>query len=115
VTLSHLYIISRVHVSLETMIVKDLGVILIYSHFVFDKHISEKVNKAYTMLGILRGTFTDVSCECFLNLYKTMVRPLLEYANTIWSPRMVCERFNLKQLNICVVLNICHTKIDCDI
>jgi len=43
---------------------KDLGV-TVDSHLKFDKHDSEKVNKAYTMLGILRRNFKDVSYECF--------------------------------------------------
>ena len=67
---------------------KNLGVI-VDSHLLFDKHISEKVNKAYSMLGILKRNFKDVSGECFMNLYKTTVRPILEYANTIWSPRRI--------------------------
>ena len=54
---------------------KDLGVI-VDSHLLFDKHISEKVNKAYSMLGSLKRNFKDVSGECFINLYKTMVRPI---------------------------------------
>jgi len=50
---------------------KDLGVI-VDSHLLFEKHISEKVNKAYSMLGILKRNFKDVSGECFfINLYKT--------------------------------------------
>ena len=43
---------------------KDLGV-TVDNHLKFDKHISEKVNKAYMMLGNLRRNFKDVSWECF--------------------------------------------------
>jgi len=49
------------------------------------------------LLGILRLNFKDVSCECFLNLYKTMVRPLLEYANSIWSPWRLCNLTKIEQ------------------
>jgi len=56
---------------------KDLGVI-IDSYLKFDKHISEKVNKAYMMLGILKRNLKDFSCECFFkfiqNYGKTIIR-----------------------------------------
>ena len=53
------------------------------------------------MLGILKTNFKDVSCECFfLNLYKTMVRPLLEYANSIWSPRRVCDLTKIEKVQM---------------
>jgi len=52
-------------VALENMdSYKDLGV-TVDSHLKFNKHISEKVNKDYMMLGILRRNFKDVSCKCF--------------------------------------------------
>jgi len=80
------------------------------SHLKFDKHISEKVNKAYMMLGILRRNFKDVSCECFLNLYKTMVRPLLEYTNSIWSPRRVCDLTKIEKVQMKATKYMCRGK-----
>ena len=47
---------------------KDLGArlgVIVDSHLNFDKHISEKVNKAYMMLGVLKRNFKEVSCEYF--------------------------------------------------
>jgi len=32
----------------------------------FDKHIIEKVNKAYTMLGIIAKNFVHMSRRCFV-------------------------------------------------
>jgi len=68
------------------------------------------------MLGILKGNFKDVSCVCFLNLYKTMVRPLLEYANSIWSPRRVCDLTKMKKVQMKATKYMCRGKdmmIDC--
>jgi len=52
---------------------KDLGV-TVACHLKFDKHISETVNKAYMMLGILRRNFKDVSCECFFKFIRAVER-----------------------------------------
>ena len=67
--------------------IKDLGV-NIDSDLSFDAHISEKVNKAFQMLGIINRNFCDVHVDerTFLLLYKSMVRSQLEYAGTVWNP-----------------------------
>jgi len=88
---------------------KDLGVI-VDSHLLFDKHISKKVNKAYSMLGILERNFKDVSGECFINLYKTMVRPILEYANIIWSPRRISDLTKIEKVQIKATKYMCRNK-----
>ena len=66
--------------------IKDLEVIY-DSLLLFDKHISEKVNEAYTMLGIINRNFTHISRKCFLILYKSLVWSHLEYANSVWYPK----------------------------
>ena len=65
--------------------IKDLDVIF-DSHLKFKLHISDKVNKAYSILGIIRRNFTFLDKDSFIVLYKSMVRSHLEYANCIWSP-----------------------------
>jgi hypothetical protein len=65
--------------------IKDLGVVF-DSHLKFDIHINEKVNRAYSILGIIKRNFNNISKEVFLLLYKTLVRSHLEYANTVWNP-----------------------------
>ena len=61
---------------------KDLGVV-IDNKLDFRPHISSKVSTANRNLGITFRTFTYLSQEMFLNLYKSMVRPHLEYASVI--------------------------------
>ena len=65
--------------------IRDLGV-TIDKDLCFDLHISEKVNKAFQMLGIINRTFVDIDETTFLLLYKTMVRSHLEFASSVWNP-----------------------------
>jgi hypothetical protein len=65
--------------------ISDLGVIF-DENLKFDKHICEKIKKAYSILGIIKRNFRCLSQDSFIQLYKTLVRPLLEYANVVWSP-----------------------------
>jgi len=62
---------------------KDLGV-LFDPYLLFDSHInSEKISKAYMVLGIIKRNFSGAAEHCLMNLYKTMVRPHIEYANQV--------------------------------
>ena len=47
--------------------------------------------KANQMLGIIKRSFDNLEEFVFLNLYKSLVRPHLEYGNVIWSPATVNE------------------------
>ena len=64
---------------------KDLGVI-IDCNLKFQDHIKLKINKAYSMLGILRRNFKEMDVESFISLYKVFVRSHLEYAESVWNP-----------------------------
>ena len=61
---------------------KDLGVIF-DKYLSFDAHIQNYINKANSMIGIIRGTFTFIDGEIFSNLYKSLVRPHLECGNIV--------------------------------
>ena len=52
----------------------------------FSEHISAKIYKANRILDIVFRTFTYMDKEMFLNLYKSIVRPHLEYAVTVCTP-----------------------------
>jgi len=54
--------------------------------FKFDYHINEKLNKSYSVLGLIYRNFKYMSSDTFVMLYKTLVRSHLEYANCVWSP-----------------------------
>ena len=66
---------------------KDLG-ILLDDKLKFSDHINTKVNKANQILGCIKHTFKHINKDIFTMLYKTMVRPHLEYGSVIWSPHL---------------------------
>ena len=66
---------------------KDLGVTMDVD-LIFDKHISEKINKANGIVGLIRRSFIHLDEESFLGLYKASVKSHLEYANSVWAPRI---------------------------
>ena len=61
---------------------KDLG-ITIDSQLKFKAHIGIIVAKANQMLGLIKRGFDHMGKEVFLNLYKSLVRPHLEFR--IWK------------------------------
>jgi hypothetical protein len=59
---------------------KDIGVV-IDNKLTFNQHISEKINKANSIMGVLRRTMEYMDCRTLKLLYTALVRPHLEYAN----------------------------------
>lgn len=89
---------------------KDLGVIMDKS-LKFTEHIDNKVKLANRNLGLIFRTFTFLDKEIFLNLYKSLVRPHLEYAATVWSPIYKKDRIaveNVQRRATKLVKNISH-------
>ena len=67
---------------------KDLGVI-IDSGLTFDEHIFSKIKKANSIVGLISRSFEFLSPEMFRTLFIAFVRPHLEYAHIVWSPKLV--------------------------
>lgn len=64
---------------------KDIGV-TVDADLNFTAHIQLGVNKANSILGLIRRSFTYLDEKMFKLLYKSLVRPHLEYASSVWSP-----------------------------
>ena len=63
---------------------KDLGV-LIDNELKFHKQTAAAVKKANSVLGVIKRTFAKRDEKTFPLLYKTLVRPHLEYGNVVWG------------------------------
>ena len=73
------------HLLPEVSLEKDLGVIV--SHDLkAEENVNHQVKKANKMLGIIRRTFSYLNKDNFILLYKTYVRPHLEYCQQAYSP-----------------------------
>ena len=64
---------------------KDLGVVF-DGQLRFDKHIHLFTAKANRMLGLVKRAFPYMDADTFTKLFKSLVRPHLEYGNAIWHP-----------------------------
>ena len=76
---------------------KDLGVV-IDSKLSFSAHVSQKVSKANSILGLVMRTIENKTSEVIVTLYKALIRPHLEYANQIWSPYLVKDVMALENV-----------------
>ena len=64
---------------------KDLGVTF-DPELSFNFHCEDKINKAYSVLGLIKRNFIYLTEDAFVSLYKSLVRCHLEYANSVWNP-----------------------------
>ena len=62
-----------------------LGVEL-QSNLSWNRHIDQTVKKTNSMLGFLRRNLRVSNESTKTSAYRSMVRPLLEYCSTVWSP-----------------------------
>lgn len=67
---------------------KDIGVVVDGS-LEFQKHICDKIKIANSRVAIIKRTFTNLSKEIVLPLYKALVRSHLEFASSVWCPYKV--------------------------
>ena len=58
--------------------VRDLGV-TIDEDLKFHEHTLFVINKANHILGLIKRSFACLDCNMLVRLYKSMVRPILEY------------------------------------
>ena len=52
----------------------------------FSQHIAKKVNKANSILALIKGTFEYLDNHSFLRLYTANVRTHVKFANVVWHP-----------------------------
>mgnify|MGYP003454614844 FL=1 len=78
---------SGTHVLIETVEEKDLG-ILVKNDLKPSSQCSAAASKATSMMGLVKRHFKDLDSDSFLLLYKTYIRPHLEYCVQAWSPHL---------------------------
>ena len=76
---------------------KDLGV-KVDDKLSFTKHIISKIKIPNRNLGLIFRTFTYIDKDIFLNLFKLLVRPDLEYASSVWCPVFKKDRIAIENV-----------------
>ena len=77
--------VDRVNLE-SSRVERDLG-IYIDSDLKFSKHVETQVNKANRIVGLIRRSYEHLDAESLRMLFVALVRPHLEFANVVWSPR----------------------------
>jgi len=67
---------------------RDLGVIM-SEDLKWEKQCVAAVKQGNKILGMIKRNFTDRSEETIMSLYKSLVRPHLEFCTPVWSPHLV--------------------------
>ena len=76
---------------------RDLGV-FVDRELKFHQQTAMTVKKANRMLGLIQRTFSTRNRSLILPLYKTMVRPILEYGNVAWGPIYETDKVRIEKV-----------------
>ena len=72
-----------------TNVQSDKDVSIIFDlNMSFREDINSRATKANNIMGIIRRTYTYLDIESFKLLFKSLVRPHLEYGAPIWNPQL---------------------------
>ena len=75
---------------------RDLGII-VDGQLKFHSHTTHIVSKANRLLGLIKKSFEHITIHTLPLLYKSLVRPTLEYGNSIWGPHYLLTNKQLKE------------------
>ena len=76
---------------------RDLG-IQIDSKLKFHVHTDIVVKRAYRVLGLIYKSFECKDSDVMIKLYKTLVRPIVEYNNIIWGPSHILDNQKVERI-----------------
>ena len=72
--------------------------ITIDQHLTWTDHINETCNKANIAKAFLKRNIYQCPISIKANCYKSLVRPILEYAATVWSPHLQYQIHQLEKV-----------------
>ena len=80
----------------STESVKDLG-IAVDSSLKFHNHTAIVTARANRILAVINKSFEYLNTNMLLQLYKSFVRPILEYGNIIWGPQFILNQQSVEK------------------
>ena len=85
---------------------KHLGVVL-DSKLEFNEHVNNKINKCNKLIGIMKKLSLTLSRNSSLTIYKTFVRPILDYTDIIFDKSLTepfKDKLEMVQYNTALVI-----------
>ena len=76
---------------------RDLGVI-VQNNLKCSKQCAKVVNTANRIIGMIKRSFSYLSKEITIQLYKSLVRPHLEYCVQVWRPHLRKDIDNIEKV-----------------
>ena len=76
---------------------KDLGV-LVTDDLKVESQCNQAFSKANRMLGILKRNIVNKTPRIMINLYKTLIRPHVEYCVSAWTPHYAKDKKTLERI-----------------
>ena len=76
---------------------RDLGV-YVDNEMKFHLHTAKVLKRCKSVLAIIKRTFTHVNKRIITKLYKALIRPVLEYGNSVWGPFYKGDQMMLEKL-----------------
>ena len=76
---------------------KDVGVIFDMT-LNFRIHIRKMIAKANSRIGMIKRSFSKLKIPGFKLLYKSLVRPILEYCSSIWYPLFKGDALDIEKV-----------------
>ena len=75
--------------------------VIIDSKLSFDSHIFAKIKKANSIIAVFKKTFIKMTIRVFLNIYKGLIRPHLEFCNQTWYPQLKqnTQRYKMRNMS----------------
>ena len=93
----------------KTTCEKDLGV-FIDNKLNFKDHISKQVKKARCTAGVIHRNIINKTPDILVPLFKSMVRPIVEYANPVWAPYLKQDIKTIEDVQRHFTKKICGLK-----
>ena len=76
---------------------RDLG-ILVDEKLSFDQQVSNAVSKAKRLVGMMLHTFSSRSKNVILPVFRSLIRPVIEYASQVWNSSSVSHTNQLESV-----------------
>ena len=79
----------------ETVCEKDLGV-FVDPNLNFEEHVNYVLKKTRSLSGLIMRTIHYKTKDIMVPLFKSLIRPILEYGNVVWNPILLETIFTCK-------------------